>query len=233
MAALTRLGVTGSARAYPPFTAKRDANPSIRQEINFRSSVPYRSDDSIYAHVQAGTSVNFPTVTAQGNTVGWEQIGASPYENSVSLTVDVRLAGAYASLVTGLPSIYRINLPAPGKYSIRCAAGRLDAARGANIRMFDDSTLLSEIIPAQSQSAAGTFFDAANVELDKADWPVMNQSIDLTFTSNVLRIYNAGTGSSATVWGYIAHFSVESASAPPPGLGSGGMRIIELRRRKS
>ena len=163
--------------------------------------------------------------------MGWEQVGYDPYEFNSSLSVDVRLAGSRGSGDTGAPGIYRVDLPVPGTYRIRCAAGRFDAVRGANIRIFDDSSLLSEIIPPQALSATGRYIDASNVERTAANWPSLNQSVDLTFTSSTLRVYNGGQDILDVAWAFIAHFSVESV-APPSGTG-GGMRIIELRRRKS
>lgn len=195
----------------------------MKQEINFRSTTAYRSDDSADAHVEATLSVTYPTVTAQGNTVGWEQVGYDPFKFNASLSVDVRLAGSRGSSTTGAPGIYRVNLPAAGTYRIRCAAGRYDAIRGANIRIFDNTSLLSEIIPPRGLSASGRYIDASNVERTAANWPSLNQSVDLTFTSSTLRVYNAGQVISGQSYGYIAHFSVESV-APPSGLGPAFLR---------
>ena len=195
----------------------------MKQEINFRSTTAYRSDDSADAYVEATLSVTYPTVTAQGNTVGWEQVGYDPFRFNSSLSVDVRLAGSRGNGIAGAPGIYRVNLPAAGTYRIRCAAGRFDAIRGANIRIFDDSSLLSEIIPPQGLSASGSYIDASNVERTAANWPSLNQSVDLTFTSSTLRVYNGGQDISGQLWAYIAHFSVESV-APPSGLSPAFLR---------
>lgn len=197
----------------------------MKQEINFRSTTAYRSDDSADAHVEATLSVTYPTVTAQGNTVGWEQVGYDPFKFNISSSpsVDVRLAGSRGNGLAGAPGIYRVDLPVPGTYRIRCAAGRLDAIRGVNIRIFDDSSLLSEIIPPQGISVVGNHIDASNVERTAADWPSLNQSVDLTFTTSTLRVYNAGQPISGQSYAYIAHFSVESV-APPSGLGPAFLR---------
>ena len=195
----------------------------MKQEINFRATIAYRSDDSAAAHVEDTLSVTYPTVTAQGNTVGWEQVGYDPFRFNSSLSVDVRLAGSRGNGIAGAPGIYRVNLPAAGTYRIRCAAGRFDAIRGANIRIFDDSSLLSEIIPPQGLSATGRYIDASNVERTAANWPSLNQSVDLTFTSSTLRVYNGGQPISGQNYAYIAHFSVESV-APPSGLSPAFLR---------
>jgi hypothetical protein len=194
----------------------------LKQEINFRSTTAYRSDDSADAHVEATLSVTYPTVTAQGNTVGWEQVGYDPFKFNISLSVDVRLAGSRGNGIAGAPGIYRVNLPAAGTYRIRCAAGRLDAIRGVNIRIFDDSSLLSEIIPPQAISVVGNHIDASNVERTAANWPSLNQSVDLTFTSSTLRVYNGGQPISGQSYAYIAHFSVESI--PTSGLSPAFLR---------
>lgn len=195
----------------------------MKQEINFRGTTGFRSGDSADAYVEATLSVTYPTVTAQGNTVGWEQVGYDPFKFNSSLSVDVRLAGSRGNGDTGAPGIYRVNLPAPGTYRIRCAAGRQVTTRGANIRIFDDSSLLSEIIPPQALSGAGRYIDASNVERTAADWPSLNQSVDLTFTSSTLRVYNGGQDILGATSAFIAHFSVESV-APPSGLSPAFLR---------
>lgn len=194
----------------------------MKQEINFRSTTGYRSDDSADAYVELAITNNYPTVTAQGNTVGWEQ-AYPPVKLNSSSSADVRLAGSHGSNTTDAPVIYRVDLPAPGTYRIRCAAGRYDAIRGANIRIFDDSSLLSEIIPPQGLSAAIRFIDASNVERTAANWPSLNQSVDLTFTTSTLRVYNGGQTIPGHGGVYIAHFSVESV-APPSGLSPAFLR---------
>lgn len=186
---------------------------ALPQQINFRATAGYRTDDSADAYVQIGLTVNYPTVTPQGNTVGFEQVGADSFQFNESATNDVRLAGARGSSTSGAPGIYRIDLPAAGTYRIRCAAGRATAIRGVNVRIFDDTNLLSEIIPPKSATAVNIFTDATNVDRTAADWPAQNQSVDLVFATSILRIYNSGQVISGRTHAYIAHFSVESVSS--------------------
>jgi len=194
----------------------------LKQEINFRGTVGYRSDDSVDAYVQTGTTANYPVVTAQGNTVGWESMGTSPNKFDLSLTNDPRLAGVHGvSASSSTPGIYRVDLPAAGKYRIRCAEGTFDAAKGVNARVFDNTTPLSQIIPPMITTPPGVI-DATNTQISVTNWPSTNSPVDFTFSSTILRFYHGGEPVSGTTYTYIAHFSVESVS-------SGGLSPAFLR----
>ncbi len=182
----------------------------MKQEINFRATTGYRSDDSVDAHVEATLSVNYPTVTAQGNTVGWEQIGGSANKFNLSLTNDPRLAGVTGVIASSTTAgIYRFDIPSPGTYRIRCAAGTYDNARGANLRVFDGGTLLSQIVPPQ-KTTPPNIIDATNTARNVTNWPSLNQAVDLPLTTSILRVYHAGEVVSGVTYTYLAHISVES-----------------------
>lgn len=187
----------------------------MKQEINFRSTSGYRADDSADAYVQTVLSVNYPTVTAQGNNVGWENLN-DPYAFNESLSNDVRLAGGQGLSTNMAASTYRIDLPATGSYRLRCAAGRVSAIRGVNISVNDNTTPLATLVTPKTPSAANRFYDATDVELTAANWPGSNQPKDVTFTSTILRIKVGGNVISGQSWAYIAHFSVESISSGGP-----------------
>jgi len=203
----------------------------LKQEINFRGTVGYRSDDSADAYVQS-VGVNYPTTSPQGNNVGWESMGTSPDKADLSLTNDPRLAGVHGvSASSTTPGIYRVDLPAAGKYRIRCAEGAFNIARGANARVFDNTTLLSQIVPPVITTPPGVI-DASNTQMNVTDWPSTNSPVDFTFSSTILRFYHGGEPVSGTTRTYIAHLSVETAPSDNTSNG-GGMRVIKLRRRKA
>lgn len=195
----------------------------MKQEINFRSTAGYRSDDSVDAYVQTlAATITYPTTSPQGNNVGLEQIGGSANKYDLSLTNDPRLAGVHGvSASSTTAAIYRVDLPAAGKYRIRCAAGTFDNARGANARVFDNTTLLSQIIPPTITTPPNVI-DATNTAISATNWPSTNNPVDFTFSSTILRFYHAGQPVSGTTYTYIAHFSVESVS-------SGGLSPALLR----
>jgi len=118
--------------------------------------------------------------------------------------------------------VYRIDLPAPGAYRIRGAFGVDDGAKGVNARVFDNTTLLSQIVPPQA-SVVPYIVDATNTHVTAADWPAMNAPVDLSFSSSIFRFYHggevvSGVGDTNT---YVSHISVETA---PSGLSPAFLR---------
>ena len=199
------------------------------QEINFRSTTGYRSDDRVNTYIQTTLALNYPTVTPQGFAVGWES-NDSPFTANISLTQDVRLAGIYGNPDTS-ECIYRVDLPSSGEYRIRCAAGA-DLTRVVYLRLFDNITLNTTLVSPQLTSGGYMYVDATDVERSGADWPSLNGYKDVTMSSTVMRFDNGGMDIPGGTYVYLAHLSIELlAPTPPSGIGFGGMRIIELRRR--
>lgn len=187
----------------------------MKQEINFRSTTGYRSDDSVDAHVETSTVVNYPTVSAQGNTVGWEISVAGANAFNLSTSLDARLAGVSGNPDTSV-RIYRIDLPSPGTYRLRCAAGA-DGARVVYLRALDDVSLVATLVPPQLSPGAFIYLDATGVARAGADWPAMNSYIDINMSTATLKFTNGGVDVAGSTYAYIAHLSVESV-APPSGV---------------
>lgn len=195
----------------------------MKQEINFRSTTGYRSDDSADAYVQVSTANNYPTTTPQGNNVGWE-FKNDPWVYNTSTTNDVRLGGCVAVGDWSFVSSYRIDLPSAGDYVMRCAAGRQNATRAVDLKIDDGSSFLVKLVSLQMMSANDRFFDATDVERTGANWPSLNQPTSATFSSTILRLRMGGVGIAGDDWVFLAHFSVESAGSPPIGLSPAFLR---------
>lgn len=124
----------------------------------------------------------YPT-TRNGVTFGWESASIPPAVNRQS--ANPALAGL-AYVFNWLPeSVFRVDLPAPGRYRVRLAAGDWQYAQAAFWEVRDGTAVL--IAPPQVGVPAGSFADAAGAVLSAAAWPASNAPIDLVFTTTTLR----------------------------------------------
>lgn len=180
------------------------------QGANFRQNLAFVTDGA-NEHFEAGTGVGtYPTTTAQGNTVGWEDDG-------LLLTLQVRdrnsgndrrLAGMHFD--TTLDNInYRFDLPSAGTYNIRAANGEANYARTCRMDLYDTSSSLGTLING-STGAANSFLDATNTVYTAANWPGSNTAVSKTFTTTICRFRFPRSSFSET---WVAHLYVESGGS--------------------
>lgn len=168
--------------------------------FNFRQTANYVTDPIGTTYVAADL---YPT-TRNGVTFGWEGAGVESRNRTTSLAP--QLAGQN-QLVSGTPNAeraFRVDLPAPGTYRIRVAAG--DATEFNNRAAFDlrDGTTTVYSFPTTTVSAAnyanalGNIFPAATI--------LSAPTRDVTFTSSTFRfVLRRPMGASSV----IAHLSLE------------------------
>lgn len=165
---------------------------SFPQLINFRQTALYISDNAnTYPELSSG--INYPTTTAQGNTVGWETVynGVSGRNRNSGNVPE--LAGCFVG-TTGDRPIYRIDLPATGTYPIRLAGGEANYAALVPVEIQDTTTSLGSPITG-STSAGQRFKDATNTEYTNATWSGSNTAVNFTFTTTIARfIFGNGSG---------------------------------------
>lgn len=183
------------------------------QEVNFRATSGFVSGDSADAHIETSTGNNYPTVSAQGVTLGWTSAASSIDRRNVSAGINPKLAGIAASNSGVTACNYRVNLTAlggPGTYRIRVAMGDDDNARpNQKLEVFDDSSSLGVLI--NGPAANHRWLDATGVELTATTWPTDNDYVDLVFTSNIAN-FLFGTGSNN--WA-VSHISIEKLVTGP------------------
>ena len=178
------------------------------QEVNFRATDVYRSDDSSDAHSETSTTANYPETSAQGNDLGWETATAlnnEEYHNDAS-GVDVRLAGSIWNDGSDT-EVYRIDLPNTGIYRIRVAFGDHEFTSGGDLEIFDNTTSRATMT---NSTALHVISDIAGSDYSEANWPGSNSwSADLTFNSTICRF--EWLENSADGWGII-HITIEEVA---------------------
>lgn len=178
---------------------------ALPQGINFRSSSGYVTDPAGSTY-DTGT-LTYPRTTSQGNTVGWESV-TSLQKRDRSTAIDPRLAGIIF-ITAPATATFRIDLPAPGAYGIRLAAGDYSARNRIKVEVFDDSTSLGVL--ADGLPAGGSFYDAAGNVWTTAQWPTSNVAVEKTFSTSIAR-FVTGRSDISGVYVSIAHLAVEELS---------------------
>ena len=152
------------------------------QGINFRDTLAYVTDVSPEEFEDGQPGIDYPRTTAQGNTVGFEQLLDSRDRNA---GVDRRLAGLNFSNAAQVD--FRLDLSSTGDWSIRLAAGDYNYAQGTAIDVYDTTTSRGSLATG-STSAAQKYKDATNTEYSAAAWPGSNSAVTKTFTTTICRI---------------------------------------------
>lgn len=167
--------------------------------FNFRGTSGFKTDGTDETYVLADT---YP-VTRNGVTFGWEQ-AASAVDRDVAS--DRRLAGVNYFGNNGTGVNFRVDLPATGRYSLRCALGDRDAQTNNSGIFKDDTTTFLTLL---FSNAAYRHMDAAAVDYADADWVTSNSAITRVFSSSIMRLL---IGSPATGFSTISHIFLSQLS---------------------
>ncbi len=184
--------------------------------VNFRATLAFVTDGSgeNFEAGDPGDLANYNGTRGFGYTVA----GFNPRDRDAGL--DRRLAGTHW---TGLntQAIYRVDLPAPGTYTIRVACGDAAGASYVFLELFDDATSKG-VLCTDLTSAAATWKDATNVErASAAAWVSGNVAITATFASTILLLHlGNGLAGGAGIGGSISHLFIDAAG------GGGGSSIL-------
>lgn len=175
--------------------------------FDFRSTQAYTSDTncevaSDCTYVLASTL--YPTtqiVNGQTVTFGWETAPTAAANIAYS---DTRLKG-WAQRNNGtVASVFRVDLPAAGSYTLNAAFGCGSNANKHYLAVLDTSTSLLSFAPLAT--AAGYVGDATGTTMAVSAWPSGNASTSLTFSTQTLRVRLGGTVDAGA--SCIAHFFV-------------------------
>jgi hypothetical protein len=188
------------------------------QGIDFRGTADYVTDPANCNAEVTPVSANYPRVTPQGNTVGWEQAPNNAFNRAVLTGDEAKMSGV--AVINSGSRDYRFDVP-PGQYSVRVAAGDMVASgNGIGVEVFDDVTSRGVLIPPQTFGGSQRFLDASNVlHLGPSDWVANNQPALVQVDSGILRFRLSFAGAQ----GAISHLWVESAGGPPPSVASGSL----------
>jgi len=175
------------------------AGPALAWDVgfNFRATSGYVTDvsPSTFASMGVTTYPTVRTVNGQPITFGWESASpSSTFTRDRSSGVDSRLAGLNCQINNGGSSVFRVDLPALGTYSIGLALGDAVANNPQNnhVRISSTSVVLASVDVNTNQFVA----DATGAISLPAQWPTANVSIQKTFSSTILRVQLSGQSDS-------------------------------------
>ena len=200
------------------------------QGVYFRSTDNQTDPTNYDAEITGLLDSNYPTSSAQGNTIGWEGILHDKVDRDV--TADVRLKGVHYGALTDIND-YRIDLPATGVYIIRAAMGDSGFPHPNRLRIVDTTTVVVDNDAGDVSS--DQFADATGViRTSESDWVNNNASIQVGFSTTICRFrFGGSTGTSDPNWTVNAIY-IEAAAGgaaqtfllnPPrlDGVGHGGI----------
>lgn len=178
------------------------------QGINFRATEAYRQDippDTF----EIGDTANYPRITPQGNTVGWE-VGPTGGTRNRTTTPIAKLGGIhFATNAVGGESTYRLDLPKAGWYEIRIAMGDSGYSSIANASVYDGDSLIHTVIENET-TGSGWYADAKGIIWTWREWPTQNTPIYVYVSSGILRLKIGGGGASNN--SCVAHFYAKYVS---------------------
>ncbi len=171
--------------------------------INMRASSGYVTDGAgeTYSLGEA-----YPT-TRGGLTFGWQTNKTASARDRASSN-DRRLAGMVFTSNGGATSWFRIDLPAPGSYIIRLAAGDGTTLNAHTLVLKDNTTTIATI--GRTSTNVNNFLDATGVNRAQADWPGLNASIPYTFSTTTFFI-ECGGGANDGYATCLAHVYIEES----------------------
>ena len=189
---------------------------SYPQGIDFRGTLGFVTDPA-NCSMENSAGISYPRVTAQGNTVGWE--------DAVNNSVDRSAYAGDAAKVSGIAfgnnggghttARYRFDLPSTGNYKFRVGAGDAGGINDVKVELFDTTTSLAVLVGTHTTSGADRFYDATDIQrTSHTDWST-NQALSasMSFATTICRLKMGPEGPNSWV---ISHLWAESAGGPAP-----------------
>lgn len=205
------IGDSGSSGSTPiahfRVTDAVQPSPSLNGGVSFRAAGDFVTDptnvSSMLGASSSGGNANYPHITAQGLTVGWEQV--TQFMTNRSAAVDARLAGI-AGVNDGSQANFRIDLPGAGAYQLDLAIGDATVAQTHTVELFDTSSSLGTIVSGAA-TTSGQFYDATGtLRTSAANWVSGHQQVTENFSTTILRLKcGAAAGAHTTT---LAHVSI-------------------------
>lgn len=193
--------------------------------FEFRATSGYVTTGANHAFVN--DLVVYPTVTTIGGdsvTYGWEAL-------TIGNSRDRTTGSPNAPELSGIcfndgnlpnPSVFRVDLPATGNYSIRIAAGDFSSAQNVLFVVQDTNTALITRTEVAT-GGADHYIDASLVDRASASaWKAGNVAVTKTFATTIFRYSMASPSSGANVISYIELAQSASSSVLNSFSGRGG-----------
>lgn len=180
------------------------------QGIDFCTSATFvmhvsPNDPETNAPISGG--LDYPRVTAQGNTVGYDtgNVASGLQTRDRNSGNDSQLASIHFPVGFG-DLRFRFDLPVAGTYNIRSACGDPAYTAHARLEVFDNASSLG-VLSSTDTTAANKFRDATDTEYSNAAWPGSNTAVAKTFSTTICRFLFTDSQS------VIAHLYLEAVAA--------------------
>jgi hypothetical protein len=188
---------------------------SLDVGFDFRATQSFVTDP---AYAAFAATASYPTALAingQQITFGWELRGSTYLTSNHNAAIDPRLAGMSCQANDGNTSVFRVDLPSTGAYSIGLAAG--DSSGNTQINYIEISSAATGVLSVHAVTGATSspdMADASGLRWGLAAWPGSNVAVQKTFASTILRLTLGGTVDGA--YTCVAHMRVTSVQAAAP-----------------
>ncbi len=203
--------------------------PSFGWDVgfDFRATQSFVTDPAyaIFAAMGVTTYPTTATINGQAVTFGWESTGQSIGIRDRNASIDPRLAGMNCQQNDGNTSVFRIDLPSTGTYSIGLAAG--DSAGFTQNNYISIASATSTVLSVQAITGATStpnVADAAGTLWGLPAWPGSNVMVQKTFGTTILRMTLGGTV--GATFSCVAHLRVTSVQASAPGVAGWSFFIL-------
>lgn len=148
--------------------------------FDFRQTAAFTADPTGSTYVVGD---RYPT-TRNGVTFGWESFVTGSVRDR---TATLGVLGGINFLASGgvAEAVFRVDLPAPGRYRVRLAAGDAGNPNRAFFEIRDGSAVLR----AQPEVgvSSGQFIDATGV-VRASNWATTNQPLERDFATSIARL---------------------------------------------
>lgn len=178
--------------------------------FNFRRTAGFVADPAGTTWAIQGVT-SYPTVrTVSGVSVtfGWQPLPSVLYQADYRTDVDPRLAGTNCHLNTGTPAVFRIDVPATGRYDIEIAAGDIQFAQQHRITVESGTT---QLLSLDGETLSHFFFTAQGQKLDNGTWASDPAPLRVNLTSTFLTVSLGGTAGGG--YSCLTHFRI--SQLPP------------------
>ena len=194
-------------------TTPTSSTSSWSKGFNFRATGGFVTDGTNETY---SIGAAYPE-TRNGVTFGWSSKAPSFDVRDRSTAPDRRLAGLNFTDDSGTQSVFRVDLPSAGTYTINLALGDYSYSDGYSYAQILDNTTVLATMDAATGPTYSTYNDATGVNRTAANWPSQNVSITKTFASTVLYIkIGTPTNVSSSSYTTIAHLFISQVPAATP-----------------
>lgn len=186
--------------------------------FNFRATSGYVTDGTDQTYVLATES--YPQ-SRNGVTFGWSTAPLDSRDRTTGSPNNPRLSGINfsANAAGTTPGVFRVDLPATGKFDLYMAFGDSDNGQAIDAEWADNASYTT--VANNGGTIANSYFDATGALRTAAQWvadsTLGGTKVSPTFASQILNIRVGGLtaiGSSSCV-AHLFVSQVASASSPP------------------